>query len=49
MDPYNGLVAKMAMVEVVKFLTDYRPVSVLATLIDLDTASWKLSVHDLEA
>lgn len=49
MDPYNGLNAKMAMVEVVKFLTNYRPSSVLGRIVDLDTATWEMNTHVLDS
>jgi molybdopterin/thiamine biosynthesis adenylyltransferase len=46
MDPYNGLTAKMAMVEVIKFLTGYRPCAVLGRMLDLDTETWQVTAHD---
>ena len=38
--PFNGLVAKMATVEVLKFLTGYAPVSIINTRLIVNTDTW---------
>lgn len=46
MEPYNGLAAKMALVEAVKFLSGYARPFVEGRVVDIDTANWSMTVHD---
>ncbi|MFE4198399.1 ThiF family adenylyltransferase [Paenarthrobacter sp. NPDC056912] len=46
MDPYNAMVAKMGVIEAVKFITGYQEPSILNTAITLNTSSWNVSRHD---
>lgn len=48
MDPYNGLAAKMAMVEIVKFLTGYEESFVINKRILLDTKNWGVEIYEFE-
>lgn len=48
MDPYNGMAAKMALVEVIKFITGYGDVSVINKRILIDTNTWEIEHYDLE-
>ncbi|GAX48215.1 HesA/MoeB/ThiF family protein [Pseudolactococcus reticulitermitis] len=48
MDPYNGMAAKMALIEVVKFITGYGNVSVINKRILIDTSTWEIEHYDLE-
>ncbi len=47
MDPYNGIAAKMALIEVVKFITGYTKSSVIDQRIVLDTETWEIEKYDL--
>lgn len=42
MDPHNGLIAKMGMVEIVKYLTGYARPAVLDCMIDLNASDWSV-------
>lgn len=46
MDPYNAMVAKMGVIEAVKFITGYQETAILNTAITLNTSTWEISRHD---
>lgn len=48
MEPYNGLAAKMALVEAVKFLTGYAKPFVQGRVVDIDTFNWSVSIHEAD-
>lgn len=48
MDSYNGIAAKMGMIEAVKFLTGYARPAALGAVVELDTADWSTRVHVCE-
>lgn len=47
MDPYNGIAAKMALIEIVKYITGYTQSSVIDKRILLDTATWEIEHYEL--
>lgn len=48
MEPYNGLAAKMALVEAVKFITGYAKPFVQGRIVDVDTSDWSVSIYEVE-
>lgn len=46
-DPFNGLAAKMASVEVLKYLTGYAEVSTKNKTFILDTSTWEIEANEL--
>lgn len=48
MEPYNGIAAKMAMIEIVKFITGYARPFVQDRVVNLDTADWSVTVHEID-
>ncbi|CAH0134140.1 ThiF family adenylyltransferase [Microbacterium sp. Bi128] len=48
MEPYNGLAAKMALVEAVKFITGYAKPFAQGRVVDLDTTDWSVSIYEVE-
>lgn len=47
MDPYNGMAAKMASIEIVKFLTGYRKSQIINKRLVLDTDTWEVNFYEL--
>lgn len=47
LDPFNGLASKIAVIEILKFLTDYATVSVLEKKIVIDTDNWEIKKVNL--
>ncbi|TLM80936.1 ThiF family adenylyltransferase [Pseudarthrobacter sp. NamE5] len=46
MDPYNAMVAKMGVIEAVKFITGYQEPSILNSAITLNTSTWSIDRHE---
>jgi len=48
MDPYNALIAKMGVIEAVKFLTGYETPAILNSAITINTANWTIERYEYE-